>query len=114
MTILLMVSRVVGAHAHGCSDGNLDCLQDTHADAIVHVSESCADESCVDTKVEVADGVLVKLLDLDDGEFLAVIVAGLLGLLLTPRIAPLVRRSAPRVRAAAGLHPPARAPPLTL
>ena len=64
LVILVLASRILGAHAHACSDGDLDCLKEAHADAIAHVSEACADETCIDTKVDAADGILVKLLDL--------------------------------------------------
>ncbi len=115
LTIFLLVSQVVGVHAHACSDGNLDCLQESHADALVHADESCSEESCVDTRVEVADGVLAKLLDLDDIQLLAIIVAGILGLLLYARGSDIpMGRSASHTMRATGLPPPARAPPLAL
>ena len=102
-------------HAHACSDGDIDCLQESHADALVHASESCAEESCVDTRVEVGDGVLAKLLDLDDAQLLAIVVVGILGLLLFSQGSDIpVERVASHKRNATGLPPPARAPPLSL
>ncbi|MEN8719294.1 MAG: hypothetical protein ABF296_03390 [Oceanococcaceae bacterium] len=115
LTIFLLVGQVVGVHAHACSDGDIDCLQESHADALVHASESCAEESCVDTRVEVGDGVLAKLLDFDDAQLLAIVVVGILGLLLFSKGSDIpVERVASHNRNATGLPPPARAPPLTL
>ena len=104
----------MGAHAHACSDGNLDCLQEVHAEAIVHAEEACADESCVDTTVEAADGVLAKLLDLDDGKLLAAVVLAMVGLLVAPRVRPTIEQRRPAVRRGFHLNPPARAPPVAL
>nr|WP_291515184.1 hypothetical protein [Abyssibacter sp.] len=114
LVILVLASRILGAHAHACSDGDLDCLKEAHADAIAHVSESCADETCIDTKVEAADGILVKLLDLDESDLLAVVAAVLLGLFIAPRILLVTQRTASAPHRRVGLSPPARAPPLAL
>ncbi|WP_370300141.1 hypothetical protein [Abyssibacter sp.] len=114
LVILVLASRILGAHAHACSDGDLDCLKEAHADAIAHVSEACADETCIDTKVEAADGILVKLLDVDESDLLAVVAAVLLGLFIAPRILLVAQRTTPVPRRRVGLSPPARAPPLAL
>lgn len=114
LALILVASRVMGAHAHACSDGDLDCLQEAHAEAIVHAEETCADETCVDTRVEAADGVLAKLLNLDGGDLLAVTIIAVLGLLLVPRSAPPIARGLPPTSARFGRLPPARAPPATL
>ncbi|MEC9407894.1 MAG: hypothetical protein VX549_11540 [Pseudomonadota bacterium] len=114
LVILVLASRILGAHAHACSDGDLDCLKEAHADAIAHVSEACADETCIDTKVDAADGILVKLLDLDESDLLAVVAAVLLGLFIAPRILLVTQRTAPVPHRRVGLSPPARAPPLAL
>lgn len=114
LAAILLASRIIGAHAHACSDGDLDCLKEAHADAIAHVSEACADETCIDTKVEAADGILVKLLDVDESDLLAVVAAVLLGLFIAPRILLVAQRTAPLPRHRVGLSPPARAPPLVL
>ena len=114
LVILVLASRILGAHAHACSDGDLDCLKEAHADAIAHVSESCADETCRDTTVEAADGILVKLLDLDEGKLLALVAAVLLGLFFAPPIALVAQRTASAPHRRVGLSPPARAPPLVL
>ena len=111
---VLIVSRILGAHAHACSDGDPDCLNELHAEAIVHAEESCADETCVDTRVEAADGVLAKLLDLDGGDLLAVAIMAVFGLLLVPRTAPPIARTLPQISSRSGRLPPARAPPATL
>ncbi|MCK5859352.1 MAG: hypothetical protein KAG72_08415 [Abyssibacter sp.] len=111
---VLIVSRILGAHAHACSDGDPDCLNELHAEAIVHAEESCADETCVDTRVEAADGVLAKLLDLDGGEVLAITIMAVLGLLLVPVATPPIARTLPPISSRFGRLPPARAPPATL
>lgn len=111
---VLIVSRILGAHAHACSDGDPDCLNELHAEAIVHAEESCADETCVDTKVETADGVLAKLLDLDGGDALALTVLAVLGLLLVLVATPPIVRVLPPISAGFDRLPPARAPPATL
>lgn len=104
----------MGAHAHACSDGILDCLQEAHAEAIVHAGDDCAGETCIDTTIEAADGVLAKLLELDGGDLLFVVALVLLGLFVAPASAAVTRHAQPPQHAGFRLLPPARAPPLTL
>lgn len=112
----MVASRIMGAHAHACSDRNAHCVQEAHADAIVHthVDDACADETCIDTTVEAAEGVLAKLLEVDGGDLLAVVVLAVFGLLAAPRLVPVVVQTTPARRRGNGLLPPARAPPMTL
>lgn len=112
----MVASRIMGAHAHACSDGNAHCVQEAHAGAIVHahVDDACADETCIDTTVEAAEGVLAKLLEVDGGDLLAIVVLAVFGLLAAPRVAPIAVRTVPARSPGYRLLPPARAPPLTL
>lgn len=113
--VIVTASRIMGAHGHACSDGKPDCLNEIHAHAVVHASESCADESCIDITIEAADGSLARVLDLDDGQFLAILPITLPGLILPRQKLPEVRRThGIKIIPARRFLPPARAPPLTL
>ena len=113
--MLFVAAQLAGVHAHACSDGNIDCLAETHADAVVHADEACADETCVDIRVDAAEGVQAKSLDVDiDDVFAVLLVAGLADL---PAPAQTSRPAFKALKAPSSgirLIPPATAPPTTL
>ena len=113
--MLFVAAQLAGVHAHACSDGNIDCLAETHADAVVHADEACADETCVDIRVDAAEGVQAKSLDVDTDDVFAVLpVVGLVDL---PAPAQAIRPVFEALNAASTgirLTPPARAPPTKL